>query len=175
MSSSPVPKHSFRQYRSLSTLLALLYSQYVVQKIGGIACNSFTITNIDDMFVLVTFFSKASTSKTVTPLRISLGQYIGFTVIIIISIVSFGASIALPSEPIGFLGLLPMLMGVWKFFVFSSRNKRKNLLEYQVLDTLIFHNILSEVELIDLSNLMSDYSFLICTQSVPNIDSQSLY
>jgi hypothetical protein len=36
-------------------------------------------------------------------------------------------------------------------------------------------HILSEVELIDLSNLMSDYSFLICTQSVPNIDSQSLY
>ena len=35
--------------------------------------------------------------------------------------------------------------------------------------------VLSEVELIDLSNLMSDYSFLICTQSVPNIDSQSLY
>jgi hypothetical protein len=53
--------------------------------------------------------------------------------------------------------------------------EEKALLEYQVLDTLILHNILSEVELIDLSNLMSDYSFLICTQSVPNIDSQSLY
>ena len=37
-------------------------------------------------------------------------------------------------------------------------------------------HVLSEVvELIDLSNLMSDYSFLICTQSVPDIDSQSLY
>ena len=36
-------------------------------------------------------------------------------------------------------------------------------------------HVLSEVELIDLSNLMSDYSFLIYTQSVPNIDSQSLY
>jgi hypothetical protein len=36
-------------------------------------------------------------------------------------------------------------------------------------------HVLSEVELIDLSNLMSDYSFLICTQSVPKIDSQSLY
>jgi hypothetical protein len=36
-------------------------------------------------------------------------------------------------------------------------------------------HVLSEVELINLSNLMSDYSFLIYTQSVPNIDSQSLY
>jgi cadmium resistance protein CadD (predicted permease) len=82
----------------------------------GIACSSFAITNIDDMFVLVTFFSEASTSKTVTPLRITLGQYIGFTVIIIISMIGFGASLALPSEPIGFLGLLPILMGVWNLF-----------------------------------------------------------
>ena len=36
-------------------------------------------------------------------------------------------------------------------------------------------HVLSEVELIDLSNLISDYSFLICTQSMPSIDSQSLY
>jgi hypothetical protein len=35
-------------------------------------------------------------------------------------------------------------------------------------------HVFSEVELIDLSNLMSDYSFLICIQSVPNIDSQTL-
>jgi hypothetical protein len=47
----------------------------------GIACSSFAITNIDDIFVLVTFFSEASTSKTMTPLRITLGQYIGFTVL----------------------------------------------------------------------------------------------
>lgn len=82
----------------------------------GIACSSFAITNIDDMFVLVTFFSVASTSKTMTPLMITLGQYIGFTVIIIISMIGFGASLALPSEPIGFLGLLPILMGIWNLF-----------------------------------------------------------
>lgn len=82
----------------------------------GIACSSFAITNIDDMFVLVTFFSVASTSKSMTPLMITLGQYIGFTVIIIISMIGFGASLALPYEPIGFLGLLPMLMGVWNLF-----------------------------------------------------------
>lgn len=82
----------------------------------GIACSSFAITNIDDMFVLVTFFSEASINKTMTPLMITLGQYIGFTVIIIISMIGFGASLALPSEPIGFLGLLPILMGIWNLF-----------------------------------------------------------
>jgi len=80
----------------------------------GIACTSFAITNIDDMFVLATFFAEASTSKTLTPLKITLGQYIGFTAIVIISMIGFGASLVLPSEPIGFLGLLPILLGIWK-------------------------------------------------------------
>lgn len=82
----------------------------------GTACSSFAITNIDDMFVLATFFAEASTSKTITPLKITIGQYIGFTVIIIVSMIGFGVSLVLPSEPIGFLGLLPILLGIWKLF-----------------------------------------------------------
>jgi cadmium resistance protein CadD (predicted permease) len=70
----------------------------------GTACSSFAITNIDDMFVLATFFAEASTSKATTPLKITIGQYIGFTVIIVISMIGFGVSLVLPSEPIGFLG-----------------------------------------------------------------------
>lgn len=79
----------------------------------GTACASFAITNIDDAFVLVTFFAEASTRKDITPLKITLGQYLGFTVIVVISMIGFGVSLVLPSEPIGFLGLLPMLLGVW--------------------------------------------------------------
>jgi cadmium resistance transport/sequestration family protein len=80
----------------------------------GTACSTFAITNIDDLFVLVTFFAEAATTKSITPLKITLGQYLGFTIIVIISMVGFGVSLALPSEPIGFLGLLPILLGVWK-------------------------------------------------------------
>jgi len=81
----------------------------------GTACSSFAITNIDDMFVLVTFFAEASTiSNTLTPLKITIGQYIGFTAIVVLSMIGYGASLLLPSEPIGFLGLLPLLLGVWK-------------------------------------------------------------
>ncbi|KAL7892570.1 cadmium resistance transporter domain-containing protein [Trichoderma sp. SZMC 28014] len=82
----------------------------------GTACSSFAITNIDDMFVLATFFAEASLSKTITPIRITIGQYVGFTFIIIISMIGFGVSLVLPSEPIGFLGLLPILLGIWKLF-----------------------------------------------------------
>ncbi len=80
----------------------------------GTACASFAITNIDDLFVLVTFFAEASSSHSLTPLKITIGQFLGFTVIIVVSMIGFGASLALPSEPIGFLGLLPILLGVWK-------------------------------------------------------------
>lgn len=82
-------------------------------RVIGTACSSFAITNIDDIFVLVTFFAEASTKKATTPAKIALGQYLGFTVIVIISMIGFGASLVLPSEPIGFLGLLPILLGVW--------------------------------------------------------------
>ncbi|KAL8788287.1 MAG: hypothetical protein Q9195_007384 [Heterodermia aff. obscurata] len=82
----------------------------------GTACFTFVLTNIDDAFVLVTFFAESSTSNNLTPLKITLGQYIGFTVIIIVSLIGFAVAVALPSEPIGFLGLLPTLLGVWRFF-----------------------------------------------------------
>ncbi|KAK8879282.1 cadmium resistance transporter [Apiospora arundinis] len=81
----------------------------------GEACATFAITNIDDLFVLITFFAEATTSKTISPLKIVLGQYIGFTVIVAISMIGFGVSLVLPPEPIGFLGLLPILLGIWKF------------------------------------------------------------
>nr|CEG02557.1 unnamed protein product [Fusarium pseudograminearum CS3487] len=85
-----------------------------IGKTLGTACSTFAITNIDDIFILVTFFAEASTSNTLTPLKITIGQYVGFTIIMVISMIGFGASLALPSEPIGFLGLLPGLLGIWK-------------------------------------------------------------
>lgn len=80
----------------------------------GTACTSFILTNIDDLFVLVTFFAEASTSDTLTPLKIAIGQYLGFSVIIAISMIGFGLALVIPAEPIGFLGLLPILLGIWK-------------------------------------------------------------
>ncbi|KAJ6031210.1 hypothetical protein N7540_001942 [Penicillium herquei] len=84
----------------------------------GTACSSFAITNIDDIFVLATFFAEASTSATLTPIKITIGQYVGFTIIMAVSMIGFAVSMVLPSEPIGFLGLLPMLLGVWKLIGF---------------------------------------------------------
>ncbi|KAI0197174.1 cadmium resistance transporter-domain-containing protein [Xylaria flabelliformis] len=82
----------------------------------GTAALTFALTNIDDAFVLVTFFAESANSNTLTPLKITIGQYLGFTIIIAISLIGYGVAIVLPSEPIGFLGLLPILLGFWKLF-----------------------------------------------------------
>ncbi|CAG9951239.1 unnamed protein product [Clonostachys rosea f. rosea IK726] len=79
----------------------------------GEACATFAITNIDDLFVLITFFAEATTSRVLAPWKIVIGQYIGFTIIVCISMIGFGLSLVLPSEPIGFLGLFPILLGIW--------------------------------------------------------------
>lgn len=80
----------------------------------GTACATFAITNIDNLFVLVTFYSETSTSKTMTPSAIAIGQCLGFTVIVAFSMTGYAVAFVLPTEPIGFLGLLPILLGIWK-------------------------------------------------------------
>ena len=90
----------------------------------GTACVSFAVTNIDDIFVLVTFFAESSTDKHLTGLRITIGQYVGFTVITVISLIGFGASLLFSPEPIGFLGLMPLLLGIWWMLALVfNRNK----------------------------------------------------
>jgi cadmium resistance protein CadD (predicted permease) len=90
----------------------------------GTACSTFAITNIDDLFVLVTFFAEAASGKN-TALKITIGQYLGFTVIIAVSMIGFAVALVLPSEPIGFLGLLPILLGVWKFLELVLPDQRE--------------------------------------------------
>lgn len=100
-------------------------------KTVGTACASFAITNIDDIFVLITFFAEASTSQKLTPLKITIGQYIGLTVIVGVSMIGYGLAQAIPAEPIGFLGLLPLLVGVYRLLdaLLPSQNLESEELE----------------------------------------------
>lgn len=80
----------------------------------GEACGTFALTNIDDIFVLVTFFAEAATGRSsLTPLKVTAGQHLGFTVILMISMIGYAVALVLPAEPIGFLGLLPVILGLW--------------------------------------------------------------
>lgn len=73
---------------------------------------SFAATNIDDIFVLMLFFGRRE--KAVRGWRIVLGQYLGFTTLVVISLIGYFARYVAPREWMRLLGFLPMAIGVKK-------------------------------------------------------------
>jgi cadmium resistance protein CadD (predicted permease) len=71
----------------------------------------FAATNIDDLLVLALFFGQAA-GKRGSALRITLGQYLGFSAILLASVVGALGAALLPGSFIPYLGLLPLLLGV---------------------------------------------------------------
>ncbi|KAF4502288.1 hypothetical protein FAGAP_1473 [Fusarium agapanthi] len=100
----------------------------------GTACATFAVTNVDDIFVLVAFFAEATTNRSLTPVKIAVGQYVGFTVIVAVSMIGYGASLLIPAEPIGFLGLLPILLGIWRIlsYIFNKDEDEEEALDQEL-------------------------------------------
>lgn len=74
---------------------------------------TFTATNIDDIVVLMMFFSQ--TDHLFRPRHIIMGQYLGFMALVAISLLGFLGSFFIPKELIGLLGLVPIAIGVRQF------------------------------------------------------------
>lgn len=71
---------------------------------------TFAATNIDDIFILMLFFSR---SAALYPRRaIIAGQYLGFTALVLISLIGFLAGFVVPRPYLGILGLVPILLGI---------------------------------------------------------------
>ncbi|TKH92274.1 cadmium resistance transporter, partial [Bacillus cereus] len=85
---------------------------------------AFATTNIDDIFILLVLFSQVRTEvirkegravreKAMRKkLYIVIGQYVGFSMIIFLSIVGSLSSFFIPVSWIGLLGFVPIYMGV---------------------------------------------------------------
>jgi len=76
---------------------------------GSVA--TFAATNIDDAFLLTFFFARR-----VPPRRIVAGQFLGFAVIIVVSVLVAFAALAIPHRWIRLLGLFPLALGVRNLF-----------------------------------------------------------
>lgn len=75
------------------------------------AVGLFIVTNIDDVIVLSLFFARGG-GRPGTTRRIALGQYAGFSGILLASVVvTLGAGLFLPDEAIPYFGLIPLLLG----------------------------------------------------------------
>lgn len=74
----------------------------------AIGVSAFAATNIDDLFMLMIFFSSLSYSIR----HIILGQYLGIGSLIGISIVGSLISLVVPTYVIGLMGIAPIAIGV---------------------------------------------------------------
>ena len=73
-----------------------------------LATGAFISTNIDDLFLLVGFFSDRSFSR----LSIFTGQILGIASLVAISLAGAFAAVAISRAHVGLLGVAPMIIGI---------------------------------------------------------------
>ncbi|WP_341527937.1 cadmium resistance transporter [Nostoc sp. UHCC 0302] len=71
---------------------------------------AFSATNIDDIVILLVFFSQIN--ATFRPRHIVAGQYLGFTILLILSLPGLFGGFILPKNWIGLLGIIPIIIGI---------------------------------------------------------------
>jgi cadmium resistance protein CadD (predicted permease) len=71
----------------------------------------FSATNIDDIVFLTIFFSQASRRW-----HVVVGQYLGFTALVVVSLIGFFGGRVLPHEWLRFFGVAPIAIGIKKLF-----------------------------------------------------------
>lgn len=70
----------------------------------------FVATNIDDLLLLAVFFTQVN--PTFGKRQIIVGQYLGFTALILVSLPGFFGGLIVPRPFIGLLGLIPIAIGI---------------------------------------------------------------
>lgn len=71
---------------------------------------SFVATNLDDILILMFFFSQVNAQ--LRPRHIIIGQYLGFTALIVASLPGLLGGFIVPKAWIGLLGIVPIIIGV---------------------------------------------------------------
>ena len=98
----------------------------------GLGIAAFAATNIDDIFVIMMFFS----ALRIPPGHVVLGQYLGIGLLVAISAVGSLLSLVVPPTIIGLMGVLPIAIGVKKLV--EVRKKKKNEVSKQDLQSSIY-------------------------------------
>jgi cadmium resistance protein CadD (predicted permease) len=114
----------------------------------AIGVAAFAATNIDDIFVLMIFFSFSSVTFPVK--QVVLGEYIGIGLLVAISALGSFISLAVPTYIIALLGIVPIVIGVKKLIMFRKKsesnskqavqNKKKNNLVFAAVAAVTFSN-----------------------------------
>jgi cadmium resistance protein CadD (predicted permease) len=87
----------------------------------GIGAISFAATNIDDIFLLMIFFS----SPNLLARNVVIGQYLGIGLLVAISALGSLIALVVPSFIIGLMGLAPIAIGVKKLLELRADDKNE--------------------------------------------------
>ena len=71
---------------------------------------SFVATNIDDIIILILLFTQ--TNSLFRPKHIFIGQYLGFSILVLASLPGFLGGLLIPTTWVGLLGFLPIWIGI---------------------------------------------------------------
>jgi cadmium resistance protein CadD (predicted permease) len=77
----------------------------------------FASTNVDDIFVLLTFFADPSFH----PRQVVVGQFLGMAVLIVVSLLAAAGARAIPLDYVGLLGFVPVILGATKLVALLRR------------------------------------------------------
>lgn len=75
---------------------------------------AFIATNLDDLVILTLLFSQVN--ATFRRHHIVAGQYLGFTALVVTSLLGFFGGLVIPGQWIGLLGLVPVAIGIKQLF-----------------------------------------------------------
>jgi cadmium resistance protein CadD (predicted permease) len=89
-------------------------------------------TTFDDNLYLTLFFGKVN--RSFRPRHVVIGEYLGFTALITVSLVGFLGGLMIPEGWIGLLGLLPVAIGIRQLFEQHTQDDKD--LIHTVSDTL---------------------------------------
>ena len=129
-------------------------SWFAAAIIAGIT--SFAATNIDDIVILMLFFSQVN--ATFRPRHIVIGQYLGFTALIVASLPGFLGGLIVPKAIIGLLGLVPIAIGIKQLV---NREDEEN--EVQTVSDEFNSSLLSK-----LTNLFNPQIFNVAAVTIAN-------
>ncbi|MBN3924723.1 cadmium resistance transporter [Nostoc sp. NMS4] len=105
---------------------------------GAIA---FIATNIDDIVILLLFFSQINTNF--RPRHIVAGQFLGFTVLLILSLSGLFGGLVLSKNWIGLLGLLPISIGISSLVNWDKDSSKEVVLETEEAEASIITSFFS--------------------------------
>jgi len=87
----------------------------------GLAIAAFTATNLDDLLLLSCLFMDIEYSAS----SIIIGQFVGMTVLVLISLIGALLALAIPDGGLAFLGFVPFGLGLFRFWKLSREHLQR--------------------------------------------------